>query len=87
MAFALPPTLRAVTVATDPADGGETYLSGPQDHVDILVTDEPGSGPAEARTVLQNVCLLAVGGSTSPDPAAGLLPAVRRGARPMSPSP
>ena len=67
MAFALPPNLRAVTVATDPADGAELFVR-PEDHVDILATDEPGSGPAEARTVLQNVRLLAVGGSTSPDP-------------------
>ncbi len=69
MAFALPPTLRAVTVATDPADGVELFVR-PEDHVDILATDEPGSGPAEARTVLQNVRLLAVGGQTSPDPPA-----------------
>ena len=68
MAFALPPSLRAVTVATDPADGVELFVR-PEDHVDILATDEPGSGPAEARTVLQNVRLLAVGGQTSPDPA------------------
>lgn len=67
MAFALPPSLRAVTVATDPADGVELFVR-PEDHVDILATDEPGSGPAQARTVLQNVRLLAVGGSTSPDP-------------------
>ena len=66
MAFALPPTLRAVTVATDPADGVDLFVR-PQDHVDILATDEPGSGPAEARTVLQNVLLLAVGTETSPD--------------------
>lgn len=67
MAFALPPSLRAVTVATDPADGVDLFVR-PEDHVDILATNEPGSGPAEARTVLQNVQLLAVGGSTSPDP-------------------
>ena len=66
MAFALPPPLRAVTVATDPADGAELFVE-PQDHVDVLVTDEPGSGPASARTVLQNVLLLAVGSRTSPD--------------------
>ncbi len=67
MAFALPPSLRAVTIATDPADGVELFIR-PEDHVDILVTDEPGSGPAQARTVLQNVRLLAVGGNTSPEP-------------------
>lgn len=67
MAFALPPSLRAVTVATDPADGVELFVR-PQDHVDVLATDEPGSGPAEARTVLQNVLLLAVGSQISPDP-------------------
>lgn len=69
MAFALPPSLRAVTVATDPADGVDLFVR-PQDHVDILATDEPGSGPAEARTVLQNVLLLAVGSQTSSDPPA-----------------
>ena len=74
MAFALPPSLRAVTVATDPADGVELFVR-PEDHVDVLATDEPGSGPAEARTVLQNVRLLAVGGQTSPDPPAGAAPA------------
>lgn len=68
MAFSLPPPLRAVTVATDPADGGADLFVRPEDHVDILVTDEPGSGPAQARTVLQNVRLLAVGGNTSSDP-------------------
>lgn len=70
MAFSLPPPLRAVTVATDPADGGADLFVRPEDHVDILATDEPGSGPAQARTVLQNVRLLAVGGNTSPDPPA-----------------
>lgn len=70
MAFSLPPALRAVTVATDPADGGADLFVRPEDHVDILATDEPGSGPASARTVLQNVRLLAVGGNTSPDPPA-----------------
>ena len=67
LAFALPPTQRAVTVATDPADGVDLFVR-PEDHVDILVTDEPGTGPAEARTVLQNVLLLAVGTQTTPDP-------------------
>ncbi len=70
MAFSLPPTLRAVTIAIDPADGGADLFVRPEDHVDILATDEPGSGPASARTVLQNVRLLAVGGNTSPDPPA-----------------
>ena len=74
MAFALPPSLRAVTVATDPADGTELFVQ-PQDHVDILVTDEPGSGPGAARTVLQNVVLLAVGSRTSPDPPPSDAPA------------
>lgn len=69
MAFALPPSLRAVTVATDPADGVELFVR-PEDHVDVLATDEPGSGPAEARTVLQNVLLLAVGSQISPEPPA-----------------
>lgn len=68
MAFALPSTLRAVTVTLDPTDTADQFAR-PGDHVDILVTDEPGSGPAEARTVLQNVRLLAVGTQTAPDAA------------------
>ena len=66
MAFALPPALRAMTVTLDPTDSADQFVR-PGDHVDILATDEPGSGPAEARTVLQNVRLLAVGAQTSPD--------------------
>lgn len=65
MAFALPPSRRAVTVALDPTDSAGDFVR-PGDRVDILVTDEPGAGPAEARTVLQNVPLLAVGSQTSP---------------------
>ena len=68
MAFALPPSQRAMTVALDPADGADQFVR-PGDHVDILATDEPGTGPAEARTVLQNVRLLAVGAQTAPDAA------------------
>ena len=68
MAFALPPPLRAMTVTLDPSDGADQFVR-PGDHVDILATDEPGSGPAEARTVLQNVRLLAVGAQTAPDAA------------------
>lgn len=64
MAFALPPSQRAVTVALDPADGVDEFAR-PGDHVDILATDEPGLAPAETRTVLQNVALLAVGSQTS----------------------
>ena len=66
MAFALPPSQRAMTVTLDPTDSADQFVR-PGDHVDILATDEPGSGPAEARTVLQNVRLLAVGTQTSPD--------------------
>jgi len=68
LAFALPPSQRAVTVTLDPTDSADQFVR-PGDHVDILATDEPGSGPAEARTVLQNVRLLAVGTQTSPDAA------------------
>lgn len=68
MAFALPPSLRAMTVTLDPMDSADQFAR-PDDHVDILATDEPGSSPAEARTVLQNVRLLAVGAQTSPDAA------------------
>lgn len=68
MAFALPPSQRAITVALDPSDNAEQFAR-PGDHVDILATDEPGSSPAEARTVLQNARLLAVGTQTSPDAA------------------
>ncbi len=66
MAFALPPSRRAVTVALDPTDSAGDFVR-PGDRVDILATDEPGSRSAEARTVLQNVLLLAVGSQTSPD--------------------
>ena len=79
MAFALPPSLRAVTVATDPADGVDLFVR-PDDHVDILATDEPGSGPADVRTVLQNVRLLAVGTQTSPDPPPDSVPVPASGA-------
>ncbi len=86
MAFALPPSQRAVTVALDPADGVDEFAR-PGDHVDILATDEPGSGPAETRTVLQNVALLAVGSQTSPDERCCLRRLRRRPGVPMSPSP
>ena len=66
MAFALPSSQRAMTVTLDPTDSADQFAR-PGDHVDILATDEPGSGPAEARTVLQNVRLLAVGTQTLPD--------------------
>jgi len=79
MAFALPPSRRAVTVATDPADGVELFVR-PGDAVDILATDEPGSGPASVRTVLQNVRLLAVGSQTSPDPPPDAAPPSGSGA-------
>lgn len=65
MAFTLPPSRRAVTVALDPTDSAGDFVR-PGDRVDILVTDEPGRGPAEVRTVLQNIPLLAVGSQTSP---------------------
>ena len=68
LAFALPPSLRAVTIALDPSDGVDQFAS-PGDHVDILATDEPGSSPAQTRTVLQNVDLLAVGAQTSTEVA------------------
>ena len=66
MAFTLPPSRRAVTVALDPTDSAGDFVR-PGDRVDILATDEPGSRSAEARTVLQNALLLAVGSQTSPD--------------------
>ena len=66
LAFALPPSQRAVTIALDPADGIDAFAN-PGDHVDILVTDEPGTSPAETRTVLQNIALLAVGTKTAAD--------------------
>ena len=68
MAFALPPSQRAMTVTLDPTDSADQFVR-PGDHVDILATDEPGTGPAEARTVLQNIRLLAVGTQTAPDAA------------------
>ncbi len=68
MAFALPPSLRAMTVTLDPTDSADQFVR-PGDHVDVLATDEPGAGTAEVRTVLQNVRLLAVGAQTDPDAA------------------
>ena len=68
MAFALPSSQRAVTVALDAGDSADQFAR-PGDHVDVLATDEPGSGPADARTVLQNVRLLAVGTQTAPEAA------------------
>ena len=64
LAFVLPPLQRAVTVATDPADGVDQFAR-PGDHVDILESDVSGGSSAETRTVLQNVALLAVGAQTS----------------------
>ena len=66
MAFTLPPSRRAVTVALDPTDNAGDFVR-PGDRVDILATDEPGSRLAEARTVLQNALLLAVGSQTASD--------------------
>lgn len=79
LAFALPSSQRAVTVALDPADGVDEFAY-PGDHVDILVTDEPGNASAETRTVLQNVTLLAVGSQTSAGPPATASPPTAGGA-------
>ena len=68
MAFALPPSQRAMTVTLDPADSPSLFAR-PGDHVDLLATDAPNAGLAEAHTVLQNVKLLAVGDQTLPDAA------------------
>lgn len=71
LAFALPPSERAMTITLDPADSPEQFAK-PGDHVDLLATNEPGEpggSLADARTVLQNVKLLAVGGQTVPDAA------------------
>lgn len=74
LAFVLPSSQRAVTITLDPADGIDAFAY-PGDHVDILVTDEPGAGPAETRTVLQNVALLAVGTKTADDNSVASPPA------------
>ena len=79
LAFVLPPSQRAVTITLDPADGIDAFAY-PGDHVDILVTDEPGAGPAETRTVLQNVALLAVGMKTAADSSVASPPAAAAGA-------
>ena len=68
LAFALPPSQRAMTVALDPADSADQFAR-PGDHVDLLATDERRGGLADARTVLQNVRLLAVGAQISADTA------------------
>ena len=69
MAFALPPSQRAMTVALDPADSSRPVRPPRRPCRHPGDRRAGGSGPAEARTVLQNVRLLAVGAQTAPDAA------------------
>ena len=59
----VPEGMRAVTVAVDPIMGVAGLLK-PRDHVDVIGTFEVGEAIL-AKTVLQNVMLLALGGQTS----------------------
>lgn len=60
LAFVIPPSMRAVTVAVDPVIGVAGFLK-PGDHVDVVATFGRGNREAVAKTVLQDVQLLALG--------------------------
>ena len=57
--FVVPPGMRAVTVATDPISGVAGFLK-PGNRVDVVATFEVGRDTV-ARTILQDVELLAIG--------------------------
>lgn len=60
LAYAMPPSARAVTIALDPISGVAGFLK-PGDRVDVLATFDAGNGQSVTRTVLQNIPLLAIG--------------------------
>jgi len=74
LSYAIPPFMRAVTVGLDPVIGVGGFLK-PGDRVDVVATFDV-NGNSFARTVLQNVHLLAIGkeyeggGNVSADKAA-----------------
>lgn len=60
LSYVIPPSMRAVTVAVDPVIGVAGFLK-PGDHVDVVATFNRGRGQMVAKTVLQDVTLLALG--------------------------
>lgn len=60
MAFALPPSSRAVAIALDPVSAVAGFIK-PGDHVDILGTFRGDQGRSITCVVLQNITLLATG--------------------------
>lgn len=65
LAYVIPDSMRAVTVAVDPVIGVAGFLK-PGDRVDVVATFDNGQS-AIARTVLQNVQLLALGSKVKPE--------------------
>ncbi|MDI6829375.1 MAG: Flp pilus assembly protein CpaB [Armatimonadota bacterium] len=59
LSYAVPPLMRAVTVALDPIIGVAGFLK-PGDHVDVVATFDVNDGTV-TKTVLQDVELLAIG--------------------------
>lgn len=59
LSYAVPPLMRAVTVALDPIIGVAGFLK-PGDHVDVVATFDVNDGTI-TKTVLQDVELLAIG--------------------------
>lgn len=68
LAGIIPAGTRAMTITVDSADAVSGFLQ-PGDHVDVLATFTQGSDSV-ARTILQNVTLLAVNTSLMPTPRA-----------------
>lgn len=62
LSFVIPPSMRAVTVAVDPVIGVAGFLKA-GDHVDVVATFDR-NGEVIAKTVLQDVQLLALGPQT-----------------------
>ena len=60
MAYAIPPSMRAVAIPLDPVSGVAGFAR-PGDHVDVLATFTEAENRAVTRTILQNVTLLATG--------------------------
>jgi len=67
LSYAIPPSMRAVTVAVDPVIGVAGFLKA-GDHVDVVATFTRGMGGAVAKTVLQDVQLLALGSQLEKEP-------------------
>jgi pilus assembly protein CpaB len=65
LAFGVPPFYRAVTVALDPVSAVAGFVK-PGDHVDVLATFDAGTNQSVARTVLQDVTVLATGAQVLP---------------------